>query len=152
MTPLSRSPAVLARAITKSSTGKAITISVMRLITVSVHAAVEAGEGAHQDADDHGQQRRADGDLERGLGAVEQAQELVAAELAVRAEDEEGVLEMLPAPPAPDRAASTPRVSGPTGSTVCGSSPPANWSLGPWPRKCAAIGAPMNPTRTSRTM
>ena len=99
VTPLSRSPAVLASAITNSSTGNAITISVIRLITVSVHAAVEAGEGAHQDADHHGQQRRADGDLERGLGAVQQAQELVAAELAVRAEDEERLLEIAHRPP-----------------------------------------------------
>ena len=34
--PFSRSPAVLARAITKSSTGNAITISVIRLMIVSV--------------------------------------------------------------------------------------------------------------------
>ena len=48
-------------------------------------AAEVAGDRAHQNADDHAEDRREDRDLERDPRAVEQAQELVAAELAVRA-------------------------------------------------------------------
>ena len=52
-------------------------------------AAVVARDCAEEDADQHDPDRRQDGDLERNPRAVEQAQELVVAELPVGAEDVE---------------------------------------------------------------
>ena len=89
-------------------------------------------------------------DLERGLRAVEQPQELVAAELAVAAQDEE----RRPVSCRTRRGTGSARCasSGPTGSSVFGRAPPANWSFGPWPRKCVAIGAPTKATRKRKMM
>ena len=53
------------------------------------HAAEQAGERAERHSDQQREERRADADLERRLPALEQPDELVAPELAVRAEDEE---------------------------------------------------------------
>ena len=91
-------------------------------------AAVEPGHRAHQDADDHREDRRADRDLERGLRAVEEAQELVAAELAVGAEHEE-VCRMLAGR---RRRAGVGRVGDPgerarPAARVFASTPPENW-------------------------
>ena len=99
---LSRGPTVAARAMTKSKTGNAIVISVIREMTVSIDAAEVAGDRAQEDPDEHHADRREDGDLERDAGAEEQAQELVLAEPVRRAEDEEvrlagvRILEMSP--------------------------------------------------------
>ena len=117
-------------------------------------AAVEAGHRAHQDAEDHREDRRSDRDLERGLRAVEEAQELVAAELAVGAEHEERLARSAGRAPAragvgrvghpgqrADRQHASPRRRRPR--TVLS---------GPWPRKWAAIGAPTNPIRMRQTI
>ncbi len=50
----------------------------------------EPGEQAEQRADDDRQHRRREGDLERDLAAVEEAQEEVAAERAVGSQDQQG--------------------------------------------------------------
>ena len=74
---------------TKSSYGNAIVISVTRETTVSTQPrkkpAIEPSRTRSRSS-----RRREHGDLERDLGAVEQAEELVAAERAVGAEDVEG--------------------------------------------------------------
>ena len=58
-------------------------------MALSTQPAEVAGERAEHDADQDREDRRADRDLERDAAAVEDAQELVAAELAVGAEQEQ---------------------------------------------------------------
>ena len=60
-----------------------------------VHRApVVAGHQSHHEPDEDGEERRQHCHLQRGLGAVEQAQEHVPAELRIGAEHEERVLEV----------------------------------------------------------
>ena len=63
--------------------------SVRRETIASVIAADQAGERSERDADQQREEGRAEPDLERRLPALEQAEELVAPEPAVGAEDEE---------------------------------------------------------------
>ena len=63
--------------------------SVMRETRRVGQTADQAGERAERDSDQQREECRAEADLERRLAALEQPDELVAAELAVRAEDEE---------------------------------------------------------------
>ena len=75
----------------KRSRGNAITVSVKRATTVSVAAAVVAGDRSDRDGDQQSDQDGAECDLERGPGTVEHADQLVPAERPVCAEHEEGL-------------------------------------------------------------
>ena len=112
-------------------------------------AAEEAGERAQERRRSIiDEERRADRDLERDLRAVEEPQELVTAELAVGAEDEQrrGLV-----PDAPAYGAVETCVHGPDGRSrrrvdvLVDAS--AKMSFGPCPRKWAAMGAPTKATR-----
>ena len=76
------------RASDSRTTGKAQITSITREIDGVGEAAVEARQQAEDDGQDRGDDRRDDADEEGGAAAVEEADHLVAAEVAVGAEEE----------------------------------------------------------------
>src|SRR4029078_8636727 len=110
---------------------------------------------AHRDADQHHEEGRDQRHLERDPPAVEQAEELVSAERAISAQDEEGGLESGARARSRPTEPSAPRTSrsvlpvskfwtcdhGPTGSSPS-SSASGKMVFGPCPTSFCAIHAP----------